>query len=266
MLDQPIKRDKFKNPLSHHDYALMASLGLIPGISTLNKYGRNKNVDATPTDIYDVVGVPTWPQPTEARPHGFKSSNVGDDAATGEGCQMMRAWGLLSWDTKEVSHDITMAGSDTVMTTSDFVIIHRAKSITYGDSGPNLGNISITAGTDDTITAQVNSGAGQTQMAIYGVPSVQKFRMTQAYGNLNKAAGASVAAEMTILANESPDTGNKFIVKHTFNAVKDGDSDVPINFDMPKKFDGPCIIKVQGDGSAADLDVSGGFNGYLVDN
>jgi hypothetical protein len=38
------------------------------------------------------------------------------------------------------------------------------------------------------------------------------------------------------------------------------------HFDIPVKFAGPCIIKVQGIASANDLDGESSFDGYVIDN
>lgn len=41
---------------------------------------------------------------------------------------------------------------------------------------------------------------------------------------------------------------------------------IDFQFNVPFKVVGPAIIKVQAIGSAADLDVSAGYYGYLITN
>ena len=51
-----------------------------------------------------------------------------------------------------------------------------------------------------------------------------------------------------------------------FGITKDGGANTQVNFYTPKKITGPAIVKINGIGSVADLDVSAGFDGILVDN
>ncbi|GAG12886.1 unnamed protein product, partial [marine sediment metagenome] len=38
------------------------------------------------------------------------------------------------------------------------------------------------------------------------------------------------------------------------------------HFNCYPKFDGPCIIKIQGIANSADLDAHGGFDGFVITN
>ena len=250
------------------NFGLDAARGLVPGISTVNKFGRTNNVDSgVSTDIHDGAGTNViWDAPTAARIHAIVS-NSGSDTSAGTGMRTLKVYGLTSWTTAETSETVTLSGGTPVNTVNAYVIIHRMKAVTYGTSGPNVGTITATAATDGTVTATILPMEGQTQMAIYGVPSTQTFYMTKYYATVLKTGGTAISADIQMLANEeaaSFRTG--YVIKQTGSIHEDGTSNLVHSFDPPKSFPGPCIIKIQAIGSAADCDISAGFDGYLVTN
>lgn len=253
---------------------ISARLGLvdgdIDGLAAVNKFGRSNNVDATPTDIWDRAN-PTdnqaiWVAPTQARIHDIVSSSVSDDGSpAGVGARTLRIFGLTDWGTAEVSEDIVLNGTTNVPTVNAYVIIHRMRVLTKGATSVNVGAITATAQTDGTVTAQIYAGQGQTQMAIYGIPSTQAAYMKVFWAGLNKATAGSV--DIILLENPEPDDELlNFLTKHTFGIHSTGKSYVPHPFDPYFKIPGPAIIKVQGDGSVANMDVSAGFDLIVKDN
>lgn len=161
-----------------------------------------------------------------------------------------------------------MNGTTPVNTVDPYVIIHRIKVLTWGISGPNIGTIKATAATDGTVTAQINAGdeEGQTQMAIYGIPSLQSLYIIHYYASALKAA-ATTNALIKLVVNEQPqNTPIGFITKHTNGIETSGSNDADHPFKPYFKVAGPAIIKLQVDSGAANLDVSGGFDGVLIDN
>ena len=264
---KPTPRLKFR---AAGDFPTLASAGWIEDVSTITKFGRSTNVDnGVVTDIHDGANATTdldiWVAPTAAVIHNIASTD-GDDASGGVGAKTIKIYGLTSWDTAEVSETISMNGATDVPTLAAYVIIHRMHVVTKGASGPNAGI--ITATTDNvaaTVTAQINIGEGQTQMAIFGIPSTQTLYVGRLYGNVNKSAGATGAVDVCFCYNPEPDVElTKFLTKHTFGLMTTGTSALTINYAMPKKFAGPGILKINASGSADNLDVSAGFDGYLV--
>jgi hypothetical protein len=236
----------------------------------VNKFGRSTNVDSgVDTDIWDGANATDdqdiWVAPTQARVHNIVSTSTSDDGdPVGVGARTLRVYGLTAWDSPETSEDIIMNGTTDVATTNSYVIIHRMKVLTKGATSSNVGVITATAVTDGTITAQINAGNGQTLMAIYGIPSGYTFYMTELYASILKT-GATGLADCSLLFNPEPDAElTNFLVKHTFGAVSTGSSNVPKQFKPYNPFVGPGILKVQANGSAANLDVSAGFDGILA--
>jgi len=73
------------------------------------------------------------------------------------------------------------------------------------------------------------------------------------------------AIQFSLRVNETPNvitTG--FLLKNDMYVVSSGSSSDVYNFINPPKYSGPCIIKVQGVASTADVDAKAAFDGWLV--
>jgi hypothetical protein len=252
------------------DLMLDLPRGFYVTFASINKYGRATNVDSgVDTDIWDRANATDdddiWTAPTQARVHNIVSSDANDDGSpAGTGMRTMRVYGLTDWDTREVTEDITLNGTTNVPTANSYVIIHRMHMLTAGASGPNVGIITATAVTDATITAQINAGEGQTQMAVYGVPSTQIAFMTKYYVSAIKTA-AALRVALSLLVNPIPDAApGVFVTKHTIGLDTTGNNYLPHDFKPYYRIDGPAIIKMQANASANDTDVSAGFDVILT--
>ena len=261
------------------DYMLEIARGNVPGLSSINKFGRNIEIDNNVTaDVWDGGNTAAdsliWVAPTQARVHAIVSDSDNDSDSGGvnpqsDGARTIQVFGLIDWDTKEVSEIMAMDGTQSINTVNSYVIIHRIKVLTKGNNaaGPNVGEITATAATDGTITARIRATQGQTQMAIYGIPSIQIAYMIIFYGDVNRAGGAAGLVDFSLLVNPEPDIERiNFIIKHTFGLQTVGSSHVGHLFSPYKKIEGPAIIKVQCSSGANDMDISSGFDMILVDN
>jgi len=260
------------------NWALEVSRGNVPGMGHVNKFGRNIEIDSgVRADIWDggyTVGSGgvslIWVAPTAARIHAIESSSDLDGktaAPSSVGARTVRVYGLTDWDTAESSEDITLDGTTAVNTVSAYVIIHRIKCLTWGTSGPNAGTIKATAASDGTITAQIEISKGQTQMAIYGVPSIQTAYVESFYAEMNKSGGASAVCDIDLCINPDAATDETaFITKHTSGLLSTGTSHFNHAFSIPNAFAGPAIIKMQALSGTNNVDISSGFDIVLVDN
>jgi hypothetical protein len=253
-------------------FDLAVASGLVNGVTFINKFGRNPEIDAeVVADVWDggATGIDSllWVAPTQARIHAIVSTST-NDTSVGTGARTIRVWGLTDWDTKESSEDIALNGTTPVNTVNSYVIIHRIRVITNGGT-INAGDITATAATDGTVTARLLTGEGQTQMCVYGVPSVQDLYLTQTYAALNRQSGGGARGyiDVVLQINQNPENSlTGFISKRTFGLSLDGTSLVSRDEYPVSKFDGPCIIKLHVTSATNNLDVSGGFGGYLIDN
>lgn len=255
------------------DLMLDIAKGNVEGHSAVIKFGRSTNVDSgVATDIWDRANATDdqdiWVAPTVARQHVITSTSASDDGdPVGVGARTLTACGLIDWDTKEVCETATLQGTFSVTTTNSFVIIHRMFVVTKGATDVNVGVITATALTDGTVTAQINAGQGQTQMAIRGIPSVQTFYIISYDASFNKSGGATGAVNISLLVNPEPDSElTNFLTKDTQAVISTGNSLVNHPFMPYFQVLGPAIVKVQGDGSVANIDISAGLGGILVDN
>lgn len=263
----------------HSNIDIDIAMGTVDGIDGVNKFGHAPSgVQTTITDIWSRAdATPTqqiWLAPTAPRIHTLVSDDAEDDALTGDAAKTVRVWGLPDWDTHETFEDVDMDGAVGVAMTQAMVIMHRMSVIDYGVNAggtagtANAGNITATAATDGTISAVIEAGVGQTEMAIYGVPSCCTFLMESYYATMRKStAGATVGVDLEIRYNPLPATvPTGFINKHHDSMFGAGTTALHVPFAPPKPFVGPGIIKIMASSTAADTDVSGGFNGKLITN
>lgn len=256
------------------DYALEVSRGNVSGVSAVNKFGRSVNVDdGIWTDIWDgAISQVLWVAPTVTRGHTISSDFAGDSAVAGTGARTIQIYGLTGWESVETTETISLAGTSAVNTVNDYVIIHRMKVLTKGTiaggTSSNIGTITAMALTDQTVTATILPGEGQTQMAIYGIPSTHTAHFTSWYASLNRAnLAAAKGADLKLCVNPEPDAELlHFIIKQTQSIISNGTSVLHYNWNPYFKVPGPAIIKVVAVGGAADQDVSAGFDIYLVEN
>ena len=237
------------------------------------KFGRNPDIDtgSTPEDVWDAGGI--WVPPTQARVHDVASSSV-DDTAAGTGMRTLRLYGLLDWDTEEVEEDITLNGTSNVATANSYVIVYRMEGLTFGSGGTNAGNITATAQTDGTVTAQITQNQGQTLMAIYGVPSVQYLLAQYWYCSMNRTGGTAASADISAFVNLRADQADSgFVVKDHMGLSIPGASTETRWYgtgrapERPTGFAiyGPALIKIQIENvSRNNTDISSGFGGVLI--
>ena len=257
------------DPNTNVPFALQAALGQIDGVSTVNKFGRAPSgIQTTATDVWwRADATPTqqiWLAPTAARIHTVVSSSTDDDGAPeGVGAHTVRVWYLPDWDTVEAYEDITLNGTSGVAMTNSAVMINRMQVTAAGDTNINAGTITATAATDSTVTAVIGIGQGQTQQAILGVPSVQDFYVTEFYSSVNDGT-ANRSVDVQALVN--PDPANQITYRNQFDLqlITAGTTAFDIPFTVPRKVTGPAIIKIQASSSAADMDLSAGFDGFLI--
>ncbi len=273
-----IKQADGKPRVSSTSYEMDVAQGNIPGSYPINKFGRNTEIDSTViVDIWSggktVGALPAgtsliWVAPTAAAKHNIASTSTSDDGnPAGVGARTLRIFGLPDWDTAQVTEDITMDGTTNVETANSYVIIHRMKVLTKGATSSNVGTITATAKAPSatTVTARIEVGKGQTEMAIRGIPSTQKFYLYALYAFANKAGGAAALADVNFLFNPEPDAElTNFLSKHPFGLQTVGTSGLSIMFPVPEEYVGPGILKIQGFSGSNDMDISAGFDGILV--
>jgi len=256
------------------DPMLEIAAGNVAEMGCVNKFGSAPSgIQATATDIWSRANAtPTqqiWLAPTAARIHTIASNSAEDD--TGQtGVNSVIVSYLSDWDTAEAQETVTGDLNAGIAMNNAAVIIHRMKVVPQSTTtgvGGNIGTITATAAGDVTITAVILPGDGQTEMAIYGIPSTQKAYIKKWRCNIDKAQGATVSVDFQIRFNPNPDVQTlAFLRKQDMSLQSTGVSSDEYTFDPPIKFNGPGILKVQGIASVADVDGESSFDLVLVDN
>jgi hypothetical protein len=251
------------------DFLLEVARGLYDNISYINKFGRSPNVDSgVDTDIWNRANATDnqviWIAPTAPRRHNIVSTST-NDINGGTGARTLRVFGLKDWNSSPVTEVVTMNGTTDVSTVNDYVILYKMEVLTKGSTSSNVGTITATAEGDDTITAQIQPDVGQNQMAIFGIPSIQNCYVFSYYASFLKSGGATGSVDISIKVNPEPDVEPiNFITKHTHGLISTGTTHFQHQLHPYLKIPGPAVIKIQGNGSVANLDVSAGFNAIIV--
>jgi hypothetical protein len=249
---------------------LQVARGKIGGMTSVNKFGRNTEIDSGVTaDIWDggyTVGSGgdslLWVPPTTARTHALVSTDDEDGGAGGDtGALTVRVYGLDSSYAPQ-EETVTLNGTTNVNTANTYTMIHRMTVLTAGSAAANLGTIKATAATDGTVTARIRIGNNQTGMAIYQIPAGKTGYMFMYYGALSSAAKLA-AANLRLVAK--PD-GEVWQVKHFAGIVSTASSAFSHYFPTPVAYDAKTIVKMQATPDVNDSDVTAGFGMILVDN
>ena len=261
------------SPSLSSDYALSVSRGLIKGVSSVNVFGQApEGVQVTLTDIWSRAdAVPTqqtWLAPKASRIHTIASSSA-SDVLGGTGVTSVYVYFLETWDTTEAVEIVSGNLNAGIDMKKSAVIINKmvitAQSTTLNN---NVGTITATAAVDATITSVILPNKGRSQSAFLGIPSAQDLHIVNYHSSLHDITGGVGAKITTYLSvNESPKTQTvNFVTRHNSGNNTTGSSSFDYLFNIPLKISGPSIVKMQCIGSAADLDVSAGFDAYLVNN
>ena len=254
------------------DARIDAALGRFRGIAPVNKFGRAPaGVQVTATDIWDRAdATPTqqiWTAPTQARVHAIVSTSTADTNSSGAGARTISVFGLTAWDAAETSEVVTLTGQTPVNTVNSYVIIHRMRVVTCGGTGPNVGTITATAATDGTVTAAIRPTIGSTAMAIYGVPEGKSLLLSDWWANIRDSSGAASDALVRLFYNPDPENYPTLYIERDARGLQsDGTASDVWPYESYKTFPGPGIIKVNCIASTADIDMTAGFDGIVVDD
>jgi len=244
------------------DLMLEIPRGTLAGFSSVNKFGRNNDVDAAAAeDIWD--GGALWVPPTTHRTHAIVSSDAADTAA-GTGARTVTLFGLnSSW--AEVSETVTLDGTTPVNTVGTYHRIYRMFVASAGSGLKNAGNITATAATDGTVTARITAALGQTLMAIYTVPAGKTAYMTDYYAAINIAGGGAAYADIELYVR--PDVSvatSPYQLKHFLNLATTGTSYLRHEFAPYFKITERSDIIMRSATTVNNTDVSAGFDLILV--
>jgi hypothetical protein len=181
--------------MSTSNFMLEVAKGNVPGHSVINKFGHNP--DSQEGDVEDVWGggglygfYPATEQFID-----IESSSVEDDILTagaiaGTGAHTVILQGLCedSTDWVQCETEVEMNGIAPVEVDTKFIRLFRAFVRTSGDNATNEGNITAYIRGAETLTNTgiwISATHGQTQQAIYTVPSGKTAYFVKGYVGLS---------------------------------------------------------------------------------
>lgn len=232
------------------------SQGNIPGVSQMNKFGRNDTVATAGEDIWDGGGAYSFL--TGAEKIELTSSGATDTSA-GSGAQTVVIIGLNS-AYASASETLSTNGGTAVTSSNTYLRVFRAYVATAGDVGANVGRLTLTAASTATTVAQVATANNQTLMAIYTIPAGKTGCLVQVYASVNKRTSAIADIKLWV----RPENG-VFQLKHVEAVAQSGSSILTHVFMPYKMYAAKTDIKISAVPSAADSDISAGFDIILVD-
>lgn len=219
----------------------------------INKFARNPDIDAAAAeDLWNGGGI--WVAPTAARTHAIVSSSAEDGAGTLTGALTIRLYGLDSnYDPAEET--VTMNGLTNVNTARAYWMLHRARVMTAGSSGNNVGTITATAAVDNTVTFSMAATYNHTLLGVYQIPTGCKGYILSYGGALNNPPVSTYVAIKLLVQPK----GQTFYTRHLMGLTDTGVSSGRHDFNLPFLMDPLDTIKLQASSTQNNTEVTGHF-------
>jgi hypothetical protein len=235
------------------------SAGAVEGVSYIEKFGMNVDVDSNKETIWDGGGIYSY----VASPETVAiTSSSGNDSAAGTGARTVEIQGLNS-AYEVVTETLTVGGSAGTQT---FIRIFRAVVKSAGTSGVNEGVISITSSSTSTVLASIGvdgtgsnaAGRGQTFMSLYTVPAGKTAYLTQWTVGAGKQNTDAVAFILARPFGQTAWNSKDIITVSATTYSKD--------YKIPLQFTEKTDIEVRAYSTTNNSLVSSTFNLILYDN
>ena len=149
------------------DFDLQVARGQIQGHSTLNIYGYQTAVATSFIPVWENATAYTYPV---AATQMHLAGSVGDTASI-----LIQG---LDANYNMISETAVLNGATAVTTVKSYLRINSMR-VAVGSATNPSGVVTLKDLTDTTIYAQINTGVGRTQMAIYTVPAGYTFYLSR---------------------------------------------------------------------------------------
>jgi len=247
--------------IANSDFMLQIPAGVIPGYSSVNKFGRSTAITTGNTwEIWDGNAAYTWPSSAS-----ITHVRAAVDSATTQGMSI-EVQGLdTNWALTVQS--ATLDGTDSTTEVALTTALRRCFRIKVTDS--SVADEDIWAGPTGFATKQaiVTAGNNQTLMAIYTVPADKTAYMTNYYCTANPGGGAPTTFNVSLWAVDNAN-GYEDQLKHVQGVSADADAygRMQHQFAPYYKFTEKTDIILRGAPTGASVDTSAGFDLVLVDD
>jgi hypothetical protein len=241
---------------------LAVAMGLIPGTSSMNKFGENPEVatGTDPEDIWDYGGLYTFS--TTADIDQVSSSDDGDT-------QDVTFIGLGD-DWSEVTQIVTLTGQTPATLDTPLRRIYRGYNSNatdfVGDIYVTTNGATLSSGVPtvaNTVRCMIRGANNQTLMCIYTVPAGKTAYFMSGYVAMS---GTGVQAESSKFSWNARPFGGVFQVKSKLSCVTTGGSTWFYHYGVPVALPEKTDVKITSLEVTATMPVSGGFDLILVDN
>jgi len=241
------------------EWSIDVSNGNAAGMSYIEKFGMNVDVDSNKETIWDGGGIYDYVPAAETLAVTSTSLN---DSAAGTGARTVEIQGLnTAYET--VTETLTVGGA---AGTTGFIRVFRAKVDTAGTSAINEGVISITSQSTSKLLASIGvdgtgsnaAGRGQTFMSLYTVPAGKTAYLTQWTVGAGKQNTDCVAFILSRDFGSSAWNSKDIITVSATTYSKD--------YKIPLMFTEKTDIEVRAYSTTNNALVSSTFNLIIVDN
>lgn len=196
---------EYLKAINKGDLGVAISLGLLPGVSHFDKFGRNSSVDTTtdPEDVWGGGGLYTgFPTGSAETIEVFSSNDEDGGAGTDTGLLSVRLYGQLSG--VEQTEDVILTGTTKATTNKTWTRMYRVRGLTAGATGANLGTITCRHSTTvANVFAMIPIGANRTQICAATVPTGKTLFLKRLTTSITRAQGALGSALLALMIRES---------------------------------------------------------------
>ena len=215
--------------------------GMVADVSSVNKFGSTSGTITTQTTVWDAENTTAiYPYPANGVITIAGASNTDDDG------ELVEVQGL-SVDYALQTETIAVGSTGT----KTFSRVFRALMV----STENSQDININMGA--SLSARIVDGAGQTQMALYTIPSGCTGYLVKIHGSSDRNQGTT-ATQFTLKAREQ---GSVFRTKGTYGTA--GGDQFDYEYPVPLRFPAKTDIRIDATSTQA-AKVSAIFDVILV--
>lgn len=240
------------------DFLLRVAMGLVPGVSGVNKFGRNSDIAAgTTEDIWDGSSLYSFPTTAVITHVSQTADQAAMRGATIEAQGLDGNWALVV-QTKALDASLTTTA---VAWDTPMIRIFRMKVLANVVGASPIRAHNAAESVDYAI---IGTGNNQTLMAIYTVPAGKTGYVIDYYATMNPATNLDPTSLDIRLWVRDNDNMYERQIKHNLGIAVTGGDDhsftpyLPVTEKSDIYMDGSTV------GKAAD--VSAGFDLILVDN
>lgn len=190
-LNAVVQNDEDAIVVKNVDYEQLVAEGKYQGRSITNKSGINPSISSgsVPEDVCYTGGIyagfPTGSAETLA-----VSSSSASDTSAGVGARTIRISGL-DGNYNQISENVTLNGTSTVLTTNQFLRVTQVGVQTAGSNSINVGDITVNHSvTVANVFAIVAAGIGRASLSNYTVPVGYKAYVRYLWANVLSSSSA----------------------------------------------------------------------------